>query len=169
MIPELSESYTVKLSSADADDIYPSTDSFSGASVNAQLAQRTINVSQNDDPNGVAQFAESAPVGDDTIPPAIGVLQIDVEETAGQVSVFVVRAQGVFGGGLVDYASADGTAVAGEDYEAVSGTLEFGDGERVKSFSVELIDNQEPELDKHFFLNLTIPTDQGEHKNHSCN
>ena len=40
----------------------------------------------------------------------------------------------------VDYATADGTATAGEDYTAASGTLTFEPGETVKTISIPVLD-----------------------------
>lgn len=41
----------------------------------------------------------------------------------------------------VDYATSDGTAVAGVDYTAASGTLTFAAGETSKTFTVDITDN----------------------------
>src|SRR5262249_23987185 len=41
----------------------------------------------------------------------------------------------------VHYATSDGTATAGSDYTAVSGTLSFGIGETSKTFTVPIIDD----------------------------
>lgn len=158
-IPELLESVTLSLTTAVADDIYPSTDSISGAVIDSQANQRTINITANDDPYGIVQFAESEPMGGQVIPiDDRNVIQVDIEESSGQVTVYIVRAQGVFGGGVVQYSINDGTATNGDDYEVgvSTGTVEFTEGERVKSFTIDITDNQVPELDKHFFVNLTI-------------
>ena len=159
MVPELAETYTVTLVSATSEDIYPSTTPTSGASLNSSLTQRNITVSENDYPYGIVQFADSAP-GEGTVPPASEVLQIDVSESSGEVVVYVVRAQGTVGGGEVEYTTSDGTATDGgvsPDYLATGGTLVFEEGEKVKNFTVQLVDNQIPELSKYFFVNLSIP------------
>jgi bacillolysin len=59
----------------------------------------------------------------------------------GAVTVNVVRTQGAACGVTVDYATADGTAVAGTRYQETHGTLSFGKGETTKSIVVPLIDN----------------------------
>jgi uncharacterized repeat protein (TIGR01451 family)/uncharacterized delta-60 repeat protein len=54
----------------------------------------------------------------------------------------------------VDYATADGTAVAGANYIPVSGSFLFTNGETVKTFSVPVIDNSIPDGDKTVLLSL---------------
>jgi hypothetical protein len=48
-----------------------------------------------------------------------------VSEAAGSASVFVIRSGDLASGAAVHYATSDGSAVAGTDYSAVSGTLNF--------------------------------------------
>ena len=57
----------------------------------------------------------------------------------------------------VDYATADGTATAGEDYTAVSGTLVFAAGETAKTVRVPLLDDAVDEGDETFLLRLSNP------------
>ena len=54
----------------------------------------------------------------------------------------------------VDYATADGTAKAGEDYTAASGTLTFAAGETVKTVSVTVLDDAHDEGEETFMLRL---------------
>ncbi|MDE0561265.1 MBG domain-containing protein [Algoriphagus sp. NF] len=62
------------------------------------------------------------------------------------------------GGATVDYATADGTAVAGSDYTAVSGTLSFAVGESSKTIDVPVSGDQLVEPDETFTLTLSNPT-----------
>ena len=55
----------------------------------------------------------------------------------------------------VDYATADGTAKAGEDYTAVSGTLTFAAGEREKTVPVAVLDDALDEGSETFKLKLS--------------
>jgi large repetitive protein len=55
----------------------------------------------------------------------------------------------------VDYATADGTAIAGEDYLAAFGTLTFAPGETTMSFTVEVLADATGELDETLFVNLS--------------
>ena len=55
----------------------------------------------------------------------------------------------------VDYATADGTAVAGEDYTATSGTLTFAPGEREKTVAVPILDDGHDEGEETFLFRLS--------------
>ena len=55
----------------------------------------------------------------------------------------------------VDFTTASGTAVAGSDFTATSGTLVFLPGQSVKTVSVPLIDDATAESLERFFLNLS--------------
>ena len=54
----------------------------------------------------------------------------------------------------VDYRTEDGSANAGSDYIAVSGTLTFGPGETTKQFGIVVIDDDVFEEDEHFYIRL---------------
>ena len=57
----------------------------------------------------------------------------------------------------VDYATKDGTATAGADYTATSGTLTFAPGETAKTVSVALLDDAIDEGKEKFKLKLSNP------------
>ncbi|MEZ6061141.1 MAG: choice-of-anchor I family protein [Planctomycetaceae bacterium] len=58
----------------------------------------------------------------------------------------------------VDFATADGSAVAGEDYAAASGTLTFAPGETSKNIVVTVIGDTIVELNELFHVNLSSPS-----------
>ena len=58
----------------------------------------------------------------------------------------------------VNYATADGSATAGEDYTSKSGTLTFTAGETSKTVSVSVLDNVIDEGNETFILTLSSPT-----------
>ena len=57
----------------------------------------------------------------------------------------------------MNYATADGTATAGDDYEAVQGTLTFAPGETEKTVSVTVIDDTVEDSGETFRLLLSSP------------
>ena len=67
----------------------------------------------------------------------------------------------------VDFTTADGTAFAGSDFTATSGTLTFNPGETSKTIDVTVLGDVIDEIDKQFFINLSnangllIDDDQG--------
>jgi hypothetical protein len=58
----------------------------------------------------------------------------------------------------VQYATADGGATAGSDYQAVGGTLTFAPGETSKTITVPVNGDRLPEPNETFFVNLGSPT-----------
>ncbi len=58
---------------------------------------------------------------------------------------------------IVGYESSDGTAAAGVDYQAVSGTLSFPPGTTRRTIVVTVFDDQRVERDETFFVDLTGP------------
>ena len=55
----------------------------------------------------------------------------------------------------VEWATADGTAVAGEDYEAATGTLTFAPGETAGTIGVRVLGDESPEGDEQFRVMLS--------------
>ncbi|XP_014250497.1 sodium/calcium exchanger 1 isoform X2 [Cimex lectularius] len=62
---------------------------------------------------------------------------------------------------MVDYQSEDGSAQAGSDYMAVSGTLIFKPGQKEQLFKIKIIDDDVFEEDEHFFVRLSNVRVQG--------
>jgi hypothetical protein len=56
---------------------------------------------------------------------------------------------------IVSYATADGSAVAGSDYQAQTGTLTFGPGDTSKTIAVPIIGDRIAEYDEYFTVTLT--------------
>ncbi|MEY2481524.1 MAG: hypothetical protein QOK24_52 [Verrucomicrobiota bacterium] len=59
---------------------------------------------------------------------------------------------------MVNYATQDGSAVAGQDYQFQSGTITFNAGETQKQIVVPLINDNLIEQGENFFVNLSMPT-----------
>jgi len=81
-----------------------------------------------------------------------------VLENAGTATITISRTLGRNGAASVEYATSNGTAIAGDDYVATSGTLTFADGEMSKTFTITILDNSIIENDKTVNLILTNVT-----------
>lgn len=58
----------------------------------------------------------------------------------------------------LNYSSADGTAIAGQDYTATTGTLTFAPGQTTQTIAVPVLGDLLDEANETFFLNLTQAT-----------
>ncbi|MDB6034285.1 MAG: hypothetical protein JWM16_4623 [Verrucomicrobiales bacterium] len=96
-------------------------------------------------------------------PPASGELQFSLpnyyvnENVPGYATVTVIYGASAATNVTVDYATSDGSALAGVDYISVSGTLTFGPGETNKTFDVPILDNSATSSNKVFGLTLSNP------------
>ena len=90
--------------------------------------------------------------------PGLVVGNVSVDETARTANFFVYLTRPAALSVSVSYATADGTAAAGQDYQATAGLLNFGAGEMVKTVSVPLIDDNLAENDEFFHLVLANPS-----------
>lgn len=80
-----------------------------------------------------------------------------VNENAGTVSVDIIRTGGSDGRVSVDYTTADTSALAGRDYTATSGTLEFLDGETRKTIVIPILNDLDEESSETFRLLISNP------------
>jgi hypothetical protein len=117
---------------------------------------------------GNLTVSSDATSGTNTLPltgagvnPVPGTVQMNTDkasigEAAGSITVYAYRAGGSAGALSCNYATADGTAVAGFDYTATSGTLSWADGEMGnKTFVVPIINDSLIEGDETFNVTLT--------------
>jgi hypothetical protein len=116
------------------------------------------------DERGLARIAGTAiDIGAvETVPPgsiAFDPAALTVSETDGTATLTAVRTGGTGGAVDVTFTTADGSAVAGQDYTAAGGTLSWADGEDgAKSFVVALTDDALVEADEIFTAVLSAPT-----------
>ena len=93
---------------------------------------------------------------DDDAPPQLSIAGASVVE--GGAVAFVVSASATSGQTVtVNYATADGTAVSGEDYQATQGTLTFAPGATSATVSVATVDDALDEPAEKFALTLSSP------------
>ena len=89
-------------------------------------------------------------------PPGLSVADARVREAANATVDFTVALSRAAAATVtVDYATSDGTATAGSDYTAASGTLSFAPGELTKTVSVAVIEDQHDEDEETFTLTLS--------------
>ena len=89
-------------------------------------------------------------------PVGISIADTEVEEDANAVLVFAVALSRAASSQLtIDYATSDGTATAGADYTATSGTLTIDAGSSSGSIEVGVIDDEHNEGSETFTLTLS--------------
>lgn len=142
---------------------------------------KTINVSVSGDtsvePDETFTIMLSAPTGatladasgqgtitnDDVTPPpplpTLSIADVSVSEgNAAHAATFTVTLSAAAASAVaVSYSSADGTATAGSDYTAVSGTLNFAAGETSKTINVSIAGDTAVEADETFTVSLSGP------------
>jgi hypothetical protein len=138
-----------------------------------EVGAYTIRVSGYNVPKGPQPYALVARGGISMTSPRAGSIQFasadyDTTEDAGSVTIQVVRtgseAGASFGGSTgqltVAYRTEDGTARAGSDYQPVSGTLTWADGDAsVKELVVPILYDNVAEGDERFSLLLEEPSE----------
>ena len=98
---------------------------------------------QDDDEGGVVQFQ---------------VTGLAVNESSATATAVVVRNGGAASGVTVQYATSNGSAVAGEDFVAETGTLSFGAGVSSQQIEIALLDDPTDEPAESFTLTLSNAT-----------
>ena len=105
------------------------------------MAATTTVMILNDDTPGRFQFKENA---------------VACQESDGVVNVTIVRDNGSSGAITVSYKTVDGSAQAGDDYEAVSAEVTFANMESSKTIPIKLIASDEYERTESFTLELEL-------------
>lgn len=81
-----------------------------------------------------------------------------IEENAGPARITVTRSGGSSGVVGATYLASSGSATAGDDFPASSGTLIFNDGEISKSILIPIFDDTLKETNESFRITLSNPT-----------
>ena len=119
----------------------------------------SFNVNLIDPSNGIITDSEgTAIIVNDDVPPELSVADISIVEgnNATSTAVFTVNLNNPSSKKItVDYATANGTALAGIDYTAIAGTLTFAPGETTKTIEVEVTGDNLDEIDEAFALNFS--------------
>ena len=96
----------------------------------------------NDDTGGSLQFSLS---------------NYTVNENEATATITVTRTGGTASGVSINYATSNGTATAGQDYIATSGTLVFGANETSKTFTIPIINDSIDEPNETVNITLSNP------------
>ena len=92
-------------------------------------------------------------------PAALRVADAEVHEGPGAVLAFAVTLDRATSAAVsVDYATSDGTAQAGSDYTAATGSVTFAPGETAKTVSVAVLDDSHDEGSETLTLTLSNPS-----------
>jgi CSLREA domain-containing protein len=124
----------------------------------------TFTLSLSNETNAFIDFSSNPPVTtilDDDAPPSVSVSDAGLVEPASGTATAVFNVGLSYPSGkvvTVNFATADGTAKAGSDYQAASGTLAFAPGETTKTVSVVVNSDAEAEPVETFALNLSNPS-----------
>jgi hypothetical protein len=100
-------------------------------------------------------------LNDDVPPPSASINDVAVAEgnTGSRAATFTLTLSATSPQPVtIDYATADGTATAGSDYQAASGTLTFAPGETSKTITVPVMGDRLAEPNETFVVNLSSPT-----------
>jgi solute carrier family 8 (sodium/calcium exchanger) len=80
-----------------------------------------------------------------------------VLESKEQVKLLVKRSGDLQRPVTVNYATRDGSAKESQDYDKTSGTLEFKAGEKEKSITIKIVDDNQPESTEEFYVDIFEP------------
>ena len=108
-----------------------------------------------------ATIADAQGIGtiyDNEGPPSFVVTDVSGAEASGTLTFSVMLTNANGSAVSVNYTTADGTAVAGSDYTAISGPLTFNPGQTSKPVAVSITDDSLAEDDETFTLNLSNAT-----------
>ncbi|NBV24849.1 MAG: hypothetical protein EBS05_23385, partial [Proteobacteria bacterium] len=145
-----------------AGDVAPKTFTVPIVRVPQVVGNQTVNL-QLSNPTGSATLGRSTAVltivDDDFSPGVLGFSTNSyvANENSGTALITVVRTNGTTGPVSVQFATANGSAIAGVRYLATNGFLNFSDGQTTKTFSVPLINDTIAQGDQSVVLVLSNP------------
>jgi len=121
-------------------------------------ADETVNLSLSNPTNAaIAAPSATLTIVDDDPPPQVRFEStlLRVGEDRGSIDITVILDRPSGQTVTVDYATSDGTATAGQDYDATNGTLTFQPGETIKHFTVKITFDSVGEQDETVGLTLS--------------
>jgi len=138
---ETSETFTVPIL---ADDMYEGSD-------------ETITVTlSNVSGATLVDTSATLTIADDDSMPSVSIADVTTtSEAAENVTMTVTLSNSSSESVMVDYTTADGSATAGSDYTAVSGTLTFAPGETSQAFEVSVLSDEDNEENETITVTLS--------------
>ncbi len=126
-------------------------------------APSTATVTIKDNETSGSSTSSSGTAGSSSAGPVAGTFNLSatayaIREDGGSLNVTVNRTGGSQGAVSVAYATANGSATSGTDYNATSGTLSFAAGETSKTFTVTSLNNESITGNKAFNIVLSTPS-----------
>jgi glucose/arabinose dehydrogenase len=97
---------------------------------------------------------------DDDSPSTISVSEaaVNVSEASPKATITVQRSGNVAGQASVKFGTSNGTAIAGADYTATSGIVNFAAGQTTKTISIPILNDTISESQETFAVKLSTPT-----------
>ena len=128
----------------------------------ADEPNETVNLALDNPHGGAALGSPSAAVltivdNDEATNVQFSASSYQVAENAGPATITVNRSGSTQGAVSVDYATTNGSATAGSDYTATSGTLSFAAGQTSATFDVPVTDDATDEANETVNLTLSNP------------
>ena len=120
----------------------------------AALATGRVITATATDPNGNTSEFSAADSTRATGSVQFSISSIQVIEDVGTLPVTVLRTGGSTGSLTVQYATTNGTAIAGSDYTSASGSLTFNAGETSKTIQIPILNDATTEPDETFTVAL---------------
>ena len=138
------------------------TNYFAVPLINNSLVEGNINFSVNlSSPTApgrlVSPATEVVTILDDNAGLSFSSPTYSVAKTSGAIDITVLRTDNTNTTSTVNFATANGTAVAGQDYVATNGTFTFTNGQTSQTFSITVIGSTTVQPDKTVLLQLTDP------------
>lgn len=145
VIQEPSDSASSAPSNDDSNDTQPrsSARTSSTRSSGSRVSSSSKSSSSSYNPRGYFRFTTTV---------------FSVNENTASATISVVRTGGNEGSVTVKYSASGGTATAGTDFEAISGTLSFAAKETSKTFTIVIKDDSLSEANETILLLLSEPT-----------
>ncbi|XP_072038274.1 adhesion G-protein coupled receptor V1-like [Amphiura filiformis] len=147
--PEVNEEYIIIMSNVQTLGVSAT----GAAALDPRGSTASITVQASDEPHGVFSFAQ----GSDYVvaPEADITLQIFVERKFGSIGVVRVYYDIMAGALNTDNTEDTDQAIEGQDFVAGSSFLEFADGVSVQTIPITIQEDEIPELNEVFLVNLT--------------